>query len=234
LIGEELLSGKVVDENARYLTVELRAIGVVTKRIEVIPDAAEEIADSVRSMSQRFDYLFTSGGVGATHDDVTMVGVAQAFNRPIERHEGMEEFVRASMGAHFSERDLRMADLPRGAQLQGSPNKNTWPVVTVENVFIFPGVPSILQRKFELVRERIRSNPIHTRALYCDASEGQIADDLDAIVQAYPQVALGSYPHIHAVGYKVKLTLDSRDKTAIRLAEDELRQRFGSVIVRAE
>lgn len=236
LIGEELLSGKVVDENARFLVKELRGLGVLTRRIEVVPDEPEEIVTAVRTLSARFTHLFTAGGVGATHDDVTMPAVAAAFGMSLCRNVELEQLIRQNFGDTFTERDLRMADLPTGARLLYGTAQNTavWPVVAVNNVFVLPGVPAILQRKFALIADSLRTAPIFARAIYINATEGNIAHHLDAVVAEFPLVSVGSYPHIHAIDYKVKVTLDGRGRDSVDGAVGALIARLGEVVVRAE
>jgi molybdenum cofactor synthesis domain-containing protein len=236
LIGNELLSGKVEDENARYLVHELRDLGVTLGRIEVIPDVAGEIADTVRKLARRFDVLFTSGGVGPTHDDLTLAGVAAAFEMPMVRNPELEALLRASYGKQLYERDLRMADLPGGARLEyGAAERGTiWPVVVVNNVWILPGVPAIFRRKFQAVRELFRTLPIFGRAVYSREGEGSIADVLDAVVAEFPSVEIGSYPHIEAVDYKVKITLDGRDRATVEAATARMVVRLGAAVVKTE
>ena len=236
LIGNELLSGKVDDQNARYLIGELRGLGVSLRRIEVVPDAAPEIAASVRALSPRFDHVFTSGGVGPTHDDVTLAAVAEAFGMALARHAELESLLRASFGQRLHERDLRMADIPAGARLvsgSGDPG-GVWPVIVVRNVWILPGVPSIFRRKFAAVRELFRAPPIFTRALYSSAGEGAIAGVLDEVVAAFPEIEVGSYPHLDAADYRVKITLDGRDAAAVGAALARLVAGLGNAVVRTE
>src|SRR5262245_45655819 len=114
LIGDEILSGKVTDENARFLIEELRTLGVALKRIIVIPDVLDEIDDTVREFAGRYQHVFTSGGVGPTHDDLTMEGVARAFGTRVQRHPELESLLRAYYGERLEERNLRMADVPSG------------------------------------------------------------------------------------------------------------------------
>jgi molybdenum cofactor synthesis domain-containing protein len=236
IIGNEILSGKVDEENARYLTRELRALGVSVGRIEVVPDVESDIADTVRALAHRFDLVFTSGGVGPTHDDVTLPAVAAAFAMPLVRHPELERQLRQSFGERLHERDLRMADVPAGARLEHGPAGPglIWPVVVVENVWILPGVPSIFRRKFEAVRELFRAAPIHARAVYSRDGEGAIAGALDAVVAAFPAVEVGSYPHVDATDYRVKITLDGRDRAAVDAATAELVTRLGAAVVRTE
>ena len=236
LIGNELLSGKVDDQNGRTLIHELRELGVTLERIEVVPDRLTDIADSVRALSARFDHVFTSGGVGPTHDDVTLAAVAAAFDMAVIRHPELERRLRAGYGAELEERDLRMADVPAGARLEYGPGGAgaTWPVIAVRNVWIFPGVPSIFRRKLDAVRELFRAPPIHSRAVYSREGEGAIAATLDEIVAAFPEVDVGSYPHPGAPDYRVKITLDGRDAGALERAVAALVSGLGDAVVRTE
>jgi molybdenum cofactor synthesis domain-containing protein len=236
IIGEEILSGKVEDENARYLVHELRELGVGVRRIEVIPDDAEEIAASLRALSSRFDHVFTSGGVGPTHDDVTLPSVAAAFGMQVARRPELEAMIRRAAGSDFHERDLRMADVPDGARLlYGVPPEPTrWPVVAVHNVYVLPGVPVIFRRKFDSIREMFRAGPIFSRAVYSREGEGGIAATLDAVVDEFPSVAIGSYPQFDQSDHKVKITLDGRDQNAVERAVARLAAGLGAALVRQE
>jgi molybdenum cofactor synthesis domain-containing protein len=236
LIGNELLSGKVDDQNGRMLIRELRELGVSLERIEVVPDRLDDVAASVRGLAARVDTVFTSGGVGPTHDDVTLAAVAAAFDMTMIRHPELERRLRAGFGVGLHDRDLRMADVPAGARLEYGPGGPgaTWPVIVVRNVWIFPGVPSIFQRKLAAVRELFRAAPIHARALYSSEGEGAIAAALDEVVAAFPDVDVGSYPHPGAPDYRVKITLDSRDATRLDSALEMLVSRLGPAVVRRD
>jgi molybdenum cofactor synthesis domain-containing protein len=235
IIGEEILSGKVEEENARFAVRELRALGVAVRRIEVVPDVEGEIANSLRTLSSRFDHVFTSGGVGPTHDDVTLPAVAQAFAMGLERRPELEAIIRRAMGSELHERDLRMAEIPSGARLiYGEPHDPwRWPVVVVANVFILPGVPAIFRRKFEILRPLLRAGPIFGRYVLSRDGEGAIAAALDAVVAAFPSVAVGSYPQPDAITHKVKITFDGRDLGAVEAAVEAFRLRLGSAAVGA-
>jgi molybdenum cofactor synthesis domain-containing protein len=235
LVGNEILSGKVEEENARYLLRELRSLGVSLGRMEVIPDDLDDIAASVRALSARFGVVFTSGGVGPTHDDVTLPAVAAAFGRGMVRDPVLESLIRSGMGPRLHARDLRMADIPDGARLEygtAAGAASFWPVVVMQNVWILPGVPAIFRRKFDAVRELFRGPPIYSRAVFSREPEGPIADLLDAIVATWPTVEVGSYPSIDAPDYKVKITLDGRDELTVSRAASELAERLGPALVR--
>src|SRR6476661_8840744 len=160
VIGNEILSGKTKDENSPYLVRELRDLGVDVRRISVIPDELHVISDEVRNFSNLYDYVFTTGGVGPTHDDLTMDGIANAFTRSIRRNPELEIAIRRFYSPELIEGNLRMADVPEGARLVGD-KAMLFPVVAVENVFIFPGVPEILQKKFERIKETFRELPFY-------------------------------------------------------------------------
>jgi molybdenum cofactor synthesis domain-containing protein len=236
VIGDEVLSGKVEEQNARFLVRELRKLGVAVRRIEVIPDVVEEIAATVRSASAAFDYVFTAGGIGPTHDDVTIAAIAAAFFVPVVRNQDLAAMIRAFSGDRFYERDLRMADIPAGAQLiyGEGPNHSRWPVIAYRNVYILPGVPSILQRKFAVIRDRFAAPPFFSRAIYSNDGEGAIAHILDQAAADFPSVAIGSYPHVEATDHKVLITLDGRDEATVARACDQVAAGLGTAVVRVE
>jgi molybdopterin-biosynthesis enzyme MoeA-like protein len=184
--------------------------------------------------------VFTSGGVGPTHDDVTLRAVADAFGMEVVRNPELERLLRAGYGDNLHERDLVMADIPAGARLEYGPGRPggemraPWPVIAVRNVFVLPGVPSIFRRKFEAMRELFRAGPIHGRALYSRAGEGYIAGALDEAVAAFPEVEIGSYPHPEARDYRVKITIDGRDGARVDEVLAWLSARLGDAFVRTD
>lgn len=233
VIGDEILTGKFADENAAFLLGELRALGVDLRRITVIPDDVDDIAATVTACAARVDHVFTSGGVGPTHDDLTMAGIARGFGVPVVRHPALEERVRAYWGERLETANLRLAEVPEGAVLVYGKDL-VWPVVSVRNVYILPGVPALFRRKFVDIRDRFRSEPVTVARVYADAEEGQIAADLDAVVAAYPAVKLGSYPRFSEQDFRVLLTLESRDGEALAGAFALLLVRLGARVVRHE
>lgn len=221
VIGDEILSGKTEDQNARLLIGELRELGVALRRIVIIPDDVEEVAKAVRELSSRFDHVFTSGGVGPTHDDVTLAGVARAFGAPLVRHPNLEARLRTYFGADADESRLRMADVPECAELIALEDSR-WPMLAVKNVFILPGVPELFRKKFLAIRERFRVAPFFARAIYTLQEEFDIAESLRAVADAHPQVAIGSYPSFSSPDYRVKVTLESKDSAALGAAVEML------------
>jgi molybdenum cofactor synthesis domain-containing protein len=221
VIGNEILSGQTRDENAVYLIAQLRELGVDVQRIAVISDRIGPIRDEVRKSSEDFDYVFTSGGVGPTHDDVTMPAVASAFGLATHRDSQLEAILERYYQEAMTEATLRMADIPDGALLIGE-GGGWFPVIAVRNVYIFPGVPAILRAKFERIRERFRESPFFSAEVFVRADEGRVAPLLAEIVRIYPAVRLGSYPAFTHPEYSLKLSLDSKDPDMLESARESL------------
>jgi len=210
VIGNEILSGKVVDTNAPFLTRELRAIGVTLKRILTIPDEVDEIAEAVKEFRPRYDVVFTSGGVGPTHDDVTMEGIAKGLGRRLVRHPAIEGRLREFYKEHVNDARLKMSEVPEGAELLVD-GRLGFPTVKCENFYILPGIPELFEQKFEALRERFTATPYTLRVVYTREGEGSIAEHLNATLAAFPDLLLGSYPKLSHPEYTVKLTLESKD-----------------------
>jgi len=234
IIGNEILSGKVRDENSHFLARELRELGVDLRRIVVIPDDVDLIADEVRWFSGTFDFVFTSGGVGPTHDDVTMEGVAAAFGVGMMENRELARVVRGWCEPGREERAMKMAQIPEGAEvIMGKGVK--FPPVRIGNVFIFPGIPEYLASKFRSIMERFRGAPFRLVRLFVNEEECYISEQMDRVVEEFPSVMVGSYPQINREGHKVIITLESADGAELTRASDRLKSLLpeGSV-VRAE
>ena len=227
VIGNEILSGKVVDTNSPYLCRELRQLGVDVERIVTIPDSIAVIAEHVKAMSQAYDFVFTSGGIGPTHDDMTIEGVAAAFSRPIEYSESIAGRIQRAIGKTPNQSQLKMAQVPAGATLLDA--GDLWfPLVIVENVYILPGIPELLRKKFESARERFRGVPFVLKRVYVTQMESEIAEHLNAVLAQFPDLMLGSYPRIQEESFRVMLTLESRDPGYLQRALDSLLDRLPS------
>lgn len=233
IIGDEILSGKFADENAVFLISELRALGVDLKRVTMIPDDVDDIAATVTSFAAKFDHVFTSGGVGPTHDDVTIEAIAKGFGTRVVRQPELERRVRAYWGAKLAEPNLRLADVPEGCELVYGKDQ-IWPVVAYKNVFILPGVPALFKRKFIDIRDRFRAEPVTVARVYIDADEGDIADDLDAVVAAFPTVKIGSYPRFSEKTFRVLITLEGKIEGDVAGAQMMLADRVGARVVKRE
>jgi molybdenum cofactor synthesis domain-containing protein len=225
VIGTEILSGTVVDTNSPYLCRELRALGVDVERIITIPDVIDVIAEHVRMMSAAFDFVLTSGGIGPTHDDLTIDGVAAAFGRPLEDSHSILDRMRRALGSEPNASQRKMAQIPAGATLLDA--GDLWfPLVVVENVYIFPGIPELLRKKFESARERFRGVPFVLKRVYVRSMESEIAEHLNALLKQFPELLLGSYPRIQEEAFRVLLTLESRDAGYVQSALDALLERL--------
>jgi molybdenum cofactor synthesis domain-containing protein len=217
IIGNEILSGKVVDENSPFLCREMRELGVDVERILTISDEVELIAREVRAMSNAYDYVVTSGGIGPTHDDVTIEGIAQAFDRPIELNESIAARLRRASNGEPNESAMKMAMIPQGASLLDA--GDMWfPLVVIENVFVFPGIPELLRKKFTSSRERFRGIPFEVRRVFVTLHESEIVADLNSLLEEFPDLLLGSYPKIGESAFRVLLTLESRDADYLQRA----------------
>ena len=217
IIGNEILTGKVEEANLTLLAQELFGLGIELERVVICPDDAAGIAADITRLRGRFDYLITSGGVGPTHDDVTLQAVAEAFGRPLVRSPELVGKIREMVGERCTEGHLRMAEVPEGAELVSTPEV-PWPSVVMENVYVLPGVPRIFRMKLPLLRDRLAAGRrFHCRAVYTSCRETDIAELLDRVVVAHEEVDIGSYPVMDG-DYRVKLTVDSRSRSAADLA----------------
>jgi FAD synthetase len=210
IIGNEVLSGKTQDINSHFFCSELRRLGVEVQKISTIQDEIELIGNEVAAFSKRFDYVFTSGGVGPTHDDVTIDGIAHGFGLKVVRHPDIEQRMRRRLGDQVNEARLRMANVPEGATLLATEALFA-PIVKIHNVYIFPGIPKILQERFHVIKEQFRDAPYYLKNVYVKYGEGIIAEMLNSLLVKFPQLMLGSYPVLDLPDYKVKVTLESKD-----------------------
>jgi molybdenum cofactor synthesis domain-containing protein len=212
IIGNEVLSGKTQDINSHFFCTELRRLGVEVQKISTIQDEIELIGQEVATFSQRYDYVFTSGGVGPTHDDVTIDGIAHGFGLKVVRHADIERRMRQRLGNQVNEARLRMANVPEGAKLLATEALFA-PIVNIRNVYIFPGIPSILQERFHAIKEMFRDTPYYLKNVYVRYGEGVIAEMLNELLVKFPKLMLGSYPVLDVPDYKVKVTLESKDQS---------------------
>jgi len=231
IIGDEILSGQFADENAAFLIGELRTLGVSLRRIAMIPDDVEDIGATVLDFSRRFDHVFTSGGVGPTHDDVTIAGIAAGFGTEVVRHPEIEALLRKYIGDNLHEGHLRMADVPNGAEVLYGRDPLS-PVVLYKNVYILPGIPALFRSKVISIRERFRCAPFASGVLYTMGDESSIATDLHAAVAEYPEVAFGSYPRIDEPDYRILITVKGKDGSVVKHAIEWLAARLGPSVVR--
>ncbi len=220
VIGDEILSGKVQDANSHFLAAELRALGVDVRRVIVIPDELDAVAREVSAASEAYDYVFTSGGVGPTHDDVTMEAIARGFGLGTEPNPVILQYLRGRCGERLNSAAQKMANLPKGAELLDV--EGPFPPVRVRNVYILPGVPGLLRKKFHQIKERFRSRPYVLRKVFLNEEECYVARHLDKVVREFPDVMVGSYPMFDNSAHKVVVTLESREPDRLRRAFEKL------------
>ncbi|MFQ6017907.1 MAG: competence/damage-inducible protein A [Kiloniellaceae bacterium] len=216
IIGNEILSGRTQDANLAYLGRRLDEIGIRLMEVRVIPDAAAAIVAAVNEVRRRFTYVFTTGGIGPTHDDITARCLAEAFGVPLIQNPE----ARALLEAHYAPGELndarlRMANTPEGAVLIENPVSHA-PGFQIGNVFVMAGSPPVMRAMFESTVHRLTGGtPLVSRAVTVDLPEGVLAEGLDALQKAYPEVEIGSYPFHRAGCFGALLVL--RSTAAARL-----------------
>jgi molybdenum cofactor synthesis domain-containing protein len=218
VIGNELLSGKVRDANVVELARLLRRLGVDLRRVLMVPDEPELIAAEIAALARDHTFVFTSGGVGPTHDDVTVAAVAAAFGLAVGPHPELEQLLRDHYRERLTDGHLAMARAPEGARLLQAEGVR-WPLTVVRNVWVLPGVPEIFRMKLAVVEAHLGADrPYISRAAYTNLDEGTLKPLLDAVVADHPDVFVGSYPTWSDPSYRTKLTFDGKDAGKVELA----------------
>lgn len=227
IIGNEILSGRTKDKNIGFLAEELTGIGIQMAEVRVVRDDEAEIVAAVRALSERYTYVFTSGGIGPTHDDITTACVAKAFGAEVERNdEAMRRLTAhyAHSGVEFNDARKKMAEIPVGAVLIDNP-VSAAPGFILGNVHVLPGVPRILQAMVELLKPKLVGGPpVLSRTVACTVGEGTVAEGLGVIQARYPGIEIGSYPYFRPGGvFGTSLVLRGTDAAALDAAEAEVR-----------
>jgi molybdenum cofactor synthesis domain-containing protein len=223
LIGDELLSGRTKDKNLGYIADFLAALGVDLREARVVPDDQDEIANAVNSLRARYTYVFTTGGIGPTHDDITADAIAKAFAVKIDH----DPRAVAILEAHYApgmlnEARLRMARIPEGAELIENPVSKA-PGFRLKNVFVMAGVPKIMQSMLENIAPMLSRGPaMNTASVTAHIAEGDLAQPLKEIQHRFPEVAIGSYPFEEAGKFGAHLVLRSREERKLAEARSEV------------
>jgi molybdenum cofactor synthesis domain-containing protein len=228
IIGNEILSGKTQDKNLNYIAKKLGALGIIMAEARVVPDIPAEIIFGINELRKKYDYVFTSGGIGPTHDDITTENVAKAFGVQVIRHpeakRRLEEYYSNRPETTLNEARLRMADVPEGAVLIDNPITSA-PGYKIENVFVFAGIPSIMQVMFDFASQFLEGGkPVVSETVSCNLIEGDIAAPLTEIQAKYNTIDIGSYPFIHQSKYAVSLVARGFDEVAVANAANEIRE----------
>ena len=228
VIGNEILSGSVQDENVAYIARGLNEIGIRLREVRVVPDIHQEIADAVNALRARWDYVFTTGGIGPTHDDITAEAVGLAFGRKVDYHpEAFERLAAfyADRGQEFTDGRKRMTLAPEGAELVNN-EMMIAPGIKIENVFVLAGVPRIAHAMFEAAKVHLKGGSVmQSRSISTHLVEGELAGPLAEIQKRFPASDVGSYPFYNTPrGNGVKLVVRGTDKALLMTVGDEIRQ----------
>ncbi len=241
VIGDEILSGRTQDVNIAAIAKFLGPFGIDLCEARCVPDIEAEIVTAVNALRARYTYVFTTGGIGPTHDDITADSVGAAFGRPVEHHPDAMALLAARYApGEFNDRRQRMARVPKGGSLIRNP-VSTAPGFQIDNVFVLAGVPKIMQAMLEDVAPRLaRGVPVKSVNITVRLPEGRVAEDLAAIQQRYPQLSIGSYPFFTMAGSLAEmrasvgttLVVRGRDENAVEAAAIEIEamvRSFGAV-----
>ena len=223
IIGNEILSGRTQDKNLAHIALKLNEVGVRLREVRVVPDIEAEIVAAVNEVRKRYDYVFTTGGIGPTHDDITTASIAKAFGVGVYRHPEAEAMLRSYIPAdRINEARLKMADVPVGAKLVPNP-VSAAPGFHMDNVYVMAGIPNIMQAMLEAILPHLKGgDTVESISLTTDLPEGTIADGLTEIQNRYPEMDVGSYPRFVNGRGITTLVFRSPDRDKNQQAADEL------------
>jgi molybdenum cofactor synthesis domain-containing protein len=221
LIGNEVLSGRTKDKNLGFIADYLTALGIDLLEARVIADDEADIVAAINALRARYTYVFTTGGIGPTHDDITADCIAKAFDVGISHHPEASEILMtyfASIGREPNEARMRMARIPHGATLiENSVSKA--PGFRLENVFVMAGVPKVMNAMMDAIAPTLSGGvPVKSRTVRFEGGEGDIAKPLKDIQEQYPMLSIGSYPFESEKGFNTNLVLRGRDEAALAMA----------------
>ena len=222
VIGNEILSGRTQDKNIQYVAQKLNDKGIRLSEVRVVPDIDDELVHAVQALSEKYDYVFTSGGIGPTHDDITADNVARAFNVGISQNEEAYKILLDYYGeGELTDARLRMARIPVGASLIPNP-VSAAPGFNIENVYVMAGVPKIMQSMVDyIVPSLVAGAPLLTRTVETSLYESELAEGLGAIQDQYPDLDIGSYPGYGPTKSSVSVVLRGIDQSQLdRAAQD--------------
>ncbi len=225
VIGDEILSGRTRDRNIGHLAAMMTAGAIDLKEVRVVADDEDDIAEAVNALRAKYTYVFTSGGIGPTHDDITADSVARAFGVPC----GYDDKAYKLLGRHFSARGIeftkarrRMARMPRGAEHIDNP-VSLAPGFRIGNVHVMAGVPSIFQAMLDNVMPTLETGTrLISENVHCPVGEGSIGDRLSAIQQAHPETIIGSYPKYRDGKFWTELVIRARTREALEPARADV------------
>lgn len=226
IIGDEILSAQIEDSNLKVMLRDLNAAHYHIDEVRIVPDDIEIIADALRQLSARSEFVISTGGVGPTHDDITFEAYAVAFESPLHLHPDLDVKIRKFFGDNVKDSMLRMARIPERSELVDMGPKS-WPIVKVANCFVLPGLPEVFLKKFERVKEVLPKVPDRFFAeLFTSADETEFAAELTQIQKDYAEVAIGSYPTWDRSEYAAHITLKCTNRGMIDAVYSRLEQLF--------
>lgn len=225
-IGDELLSGRTKDRNIAHLAQVLTLAGLDLREVRIVPDVEDEIVSALDALRKRYDFVFTSGGIGPTHDDITADAIGKAFGLPVEPHPEAERLLASyyeGRSLPFTEARQRMTRMPRGSKLIDNP-VSVAPGFRIGNVFVMAGVPGIFTAMLDNVLPTLPTGPVMTSlAIACPVGEGDIGGPLGQIQKRHPETAIGSYPKFDGHRYTTELVVRSRNEAARDAAAMDIR-----------
>ena len=223
IIGNEILSGRTQDTNTSTLAIWLNSIGVKVNEVRVIPDIEKKIIETLNILRKENDYVFTTGGIGPTHDDITAQSVSKAFGKKYELHKEAFKILEAYYKpGEFNEGRQRMVWMPENAELILNPTSGA-PGFSVENVFCLPGVPSIMKSMLGGLKNKIvGGDPILSHTISLRTVESEIANSLTKVQDKNKDVEIGSYPFFHAGKLGVSIVLRSENQSKIDSCNSEI------------
>ncbi|MFH1806432.1 MAG: molybdopterin-binding protein [Pseudomonadota bacterium] len=230
IIGNEILSGRTQDKNLSYLALELNNIGVALTETRVIPDIAETIIETLNECRAKFDYVFTTGGIGPTHDDITSECVARAFGVALELNDQAHKLLQShyEKPEDLNEARLRMAHIPVGGELIDNPVSKA-PGYRMENVYVMAGVPMIMQAMFQGIKHQLTGGrPMVSRSIGAYIGEGTIAGALGEVQKDFPDTDIGSYPFLREGRLGTTLVVRGEDPETVDAAAARIVALVGS------
>jgi len=236
VIGDEILSGRTKDKNIGYIAAYLTAIGIDLREVRVVADDEDAIVEALNALRARYTYVFTTGGIGPTHDDITADCVAKAFGVAIDydpRAVAMLKERYAAMGTELNAARMRMTRVPRGADLV--PNKvSAAPGFWIGNVIVMAGVPSIMQAMLDAAAPKLRTGiRMLSETVRADCREGDVGTELGEVAKAHPEVMIGSYPFVDEVrGPNTNIVVRGRDPARLFAAKAAVEDMLGTVRAR--
>lgn len=223
ILGNEILSGRTVDANTPWIAERLTERGIVLCEVRIIPDLEQLIIETVNQMRAVYDYVFTTGGIGPTHDDITAECIAKAFGLPLVRDEEAFHVLEDYYGLeNLTPPRAKMALIPEGSKLIPNP-VSAAPGFICGNVHVMAGVPRIMQAMMDHVLDEIKAGkPILSNTVSCTLAESKVAEDLTALAKKYPDVDIGSYPHYRGGTMGLSLVLRGTNNESLDLATSEV------------